>query len=185
MRRPWGKALQAVGVVHLAFFLVCHVCYSLDMRAAWLALAIWAAELFAVLATMCAVAGKGWLHESPAVALIFRLFVTYLILSFNVTMLNHLTGRSVDWFKLAWCTLASFGFATLAWLFGYRYLIPAVQMYFTGLLTARFPDWAYVINGVSWCVALQYIGHDLTVRRSRLLTRNARLAVEATTEPTR
>ncbi len=181
-RRPWGRALQLVGFVHLAFFLVCQTCYTMNWRAEWLAVLTWVTELCAVFATMRVVVGKGWLHESPAVTLIFRIWVTFLILSFNVATLNTLTGWSVDWFKLAWCSLASCGFATMSWLFGYRFLIPAFQMYFTGLLTARFPEWAYVLNGVSWCAALQFIGRDLTLRRSRLLTRNARLAVEAQAE---
>jgi len=171
LRRPWGYAVMAVGGVHLAFFLVCQTLFSAGVRAAWPWLLLWGSEVVAVFAAFRLVAGRDWLRDSPAVGLIARVWITFLILSFNVVSLNSLTGWSVDWFKPVWCTLASFGFATMAWLFGPRFLIPAFQMYFTGLLMVRFPAWNYLIHGLSWCVALQAIGWDLTRRRARLLRR--------------
>ena len=116
------------------------------------------------------VAGKNWIREAPAVELIARVWITFLILSFNVASLNTLTGWSVDWFKPVWCTLASFGFATMAWLFGLRFLIPAFLMYFTGLLMVKFPEWNYLIHGISWWATLQSLGWDL-IRRSERLAR--------------
>jgi len=158
---------MAVGGVHLAFFLVCQAVYSAGVRAPWVSLVLWSVELGSVLAAMRLVAGRHWFRESPSVGLVVRVWVTFLILSFNVASLNTLTGFTVDWFKPVWCTLASFGFATMAWLFGPRFLVPAFQMYFTGLLMVRFPEWNYLIYGLSWCVALQWIGWDL-MRRRRL-----------------
>jgi hypothetical protein len=167
--RPWGPALMAVGLVHFAAFLVCQAVYTAGVRAPTVSLALWGVELFAVLTAMRMVAGRHWIRSSPAVGLVVRVWITFLILSFNVASLNTLTGWTVDWFKPVWCTLASFGFATMAWLFGLRYLIPAFQMYFTGLLMVRFPEWNYLIHGLSWCAALQGVGWDLHVRRQRLL----------------
>jgi hypothetical protein len=168
LRRAWGPAVMAVGWVHLAFFLVCQAVYAAGVRAEWPSLVLWGAELAAVLLALRLVAGAGWFKASPAVGLILRVWVTFLILSFNVASLNTLTGWSLDWFKPVWCTLASFGFATMAWLFGLRFLVPAFQMYFTGLLMVRYPDWNYLIHGLSWCAALQYVGWDLHRRGTRL-----------------
>jgi hypothetical protein len=169
-RRPWGRALMAVGWVHLVFFLACQAVYFWGNKSEPLTLLLWALELAAVLVAMRRVAGRGWLYESPGVGLVVRIWVTYLILSFNVASLNHLTGYTVDWFKPAWCTLGSFGFATLAWVFGYRFLIWAVQMYFTGLLMVQFRDWNYTINALSWFVILHGIG--LSLERQRAAWRN-------------
>lgn len=169
VRRPWGPALMAVGWVHLAFFLTCQTSYTAGVRAEWVSVLLWASEVAAVLGVMRLVAGRGWAYESPAVALILRVWVTFLILSFNVASLNTLMGWGLDWFKPAWCTLGSFGFATMAWLFGTRLLVPAFQMYFTGLLIVRFPQWAYLIHGLSWWATLQALGWDLSRRRARLL----------------
>jgi hypothetical protein len=168
LRRRWGPAVMAVGWVHLLFFLVCQTVYNTGMRAPWASILLWSTEIGAVLLATRLTAGKGWLQASPSIGLIARVWITFLILSFNVASLNTLTGFGVDWFKPVWCTLASFGFATMAWLFGLRYLIPAFQMYFTGLLMVRFPQWNYLIHGVSWCAALQVIGYDLARRRESL-----------------
>lgn len=165
--RPWGRALMAIGWIHLGFFLVCQAVYTSGERGKWASLLLWSLELATVFMTMKFVAGKGWLYESSIVRLIFRIWVTFLILSFNTATLNTLTGFQIDWFKPVWCTLASFGFATSAWLFGLRFLIPAFQMYFTGLIMVRYPQWNYLIHGISWCVALQFVGWDITRRRQR------------------
>ncbi len=169
LRRPWGRALMAVGWVHLVFFLGCEAIYLWGHKSERYTLLLWALELGAVLLTMRLVAGRDWIRESPGIALVVRIWITFLILSFNFASLNRLTGWSVDWFKPAWCTLASFGFATLAWLFGIRFLAWAVQMYFTGLLMLQFPRFGYVINAVSWLIILQSIGWSLERDRSRRL----------------
>lgn len=172
-RRPWGLALQALGVVHLVYFLVAQALHLAAIYNSRVLLTLWSAEVATVVLTMRLVAGKGWLYDAPVVALIFRVWVTFLILSFNVVMLNGMLGfdHETDFFKAVWCTLASFGFATMAWLFGFRYLIPAFQMYFTGLLIYKFPAWGYLIHGASWCLALQYVGLDVSRRRSRNVER--------------
>ena len=182
--RPWGQALMALGVVHLGFFVVCQLVYWAGVRAALASIALWGGEVGAVLVVMRLVAGRDWIRASPAIGLIARVWVTFLILSFNVASLNSLFGWSVDWFKPVWCTLGSFGFATMAWLFGVRLLVPAFQMYFTGLLMVRYPAWSYLIHGVSWCVALQHLGFDLVRRRARLLATCA-TGAEPAARPTR
>ena len=160
-RDRWGRALMAIGWVHLAFFLACQAIYDSNRLSDPRHLAIWLAELGTVVGVMWLVAGPGWHRASAGSGLVVRVWVTFLILAFNVVSLNTLMGWRVDWFKPVWATLSSFGFATMAWLFGPRFLIPAVQMYVTGLLMVRFPHWNYVIYGASWWAALQGIGLDL------------------------
>ncbi len=167
-RRPWGRALMAIGWVHLAFFIACQVAYSTGVRASWVSLSLWGAEIGCVLLAMRLVVGKDWIREAPAVELIVRVWITFLILSFNVASLNTLTGWTMDWFKPVWCTLASFGFATMAWLFGLRFLVPAFLMYFTGLLMVQLPAWNYLIHGISWWATLQALGWDMNRRSERL-----------------
>jgi hypothetical protein len=168
--RPWGPAVMALGWVHLAFFAVCQALFTRGVRTEWVFAVLWGSELGAVLLALRLVAGRGWYKASPAVGLIVRVWVTFLILSFNVASLNSLTGWTLDWFKPVWCTLASFGFATMAWLFGLRFLVPAFQMYFTGLMMVKYPDWNYVIHSASWWLATQYLGMDLVRLRSRIRT---------------
>ena len=173
LRRPWGRALIAIGWVHLVFFLGCQAVYWWGDKSERMTLTLWISELCAVFATMRVIAGRDWYRASPGIVLVLRIWVTFLILSFNTASLNTLTGWALDWFKPAWCTLASFGFATLAWLFGARFLVWAVQMYFTGLLMVQFPEWNYVINALSWLVILHALGLRLERERARGLAETA------------
>src|SRR5581483_9251411 len=113
--------------------------------------------LAAVLVALRAIAGPRWSATSPAVGVVTRLWATFLILSFNLVMLNALTGWESRWYKPAWGTLSTFLFASLAWLFTPRFFIPAVQMYLTALLMVRFANEENLIYGLSWWVALMGI----------------------------
>ena len=64
----------------------------------------------------------------------------------------------------------------MAWLLSLWFLVPAFQMYFTGLLIASHPELSYLIHGISWWAALQGIGWVLERRRAR---RMAALAASA------
>ncbi|MEO6810078.1 MAG: hypothetical protein ABI353_13270 [Isosphaeraceae bacterium] len=166
-RDRWGLALMAVGWVHLAVFLVCHLLHVSGDRHEIHYVLAWGLELFGVILVLRVIAGRGWYRSTPLAGLIARVWITFLILSFNLASLNNLTGMDQLWFKPPLSTLSSFGFMTMAYLLGWRYFIPAVQMYFTGLLMALNPDHCYLIYALSWWVALQAIGLILERRRQR------------------
>ncbi len=168
----WSRALSAVAWIHLLTFLACQFLHDPLVERDVRHLVLWVVELVVVIITMRRVAGLGWFWSSPAIYVIARLWVTFLILSFNVATLNALTGWESLWFKASWGTLSTFLFAALAWLFTPKFLIPAVQMYFTALLMARFPDWNNLIYGVSWWLALMGTARIVRRReRARVLPR--------------
>jgi hypothetical protein len=55
----------------------------------------------------------------------------------------------------------------MAWLADLRFLLIAVQMYATGMLMLQWPEWGFLIHGVSWCLALSVVGVLLERRRTR------------------
>jgi hypothetical protein len=167
LRDRWGRAFMAVGWVHLAFFLTCQALYSLGDFHDIYYLSLWALELVVNLWVFGRLAGRGWSRANPLVPILIRVWATFLILSFNVATLNTLTGWALDWFKPVWAVLSTFGFATTAYLTSLWFFVPAVQMYFTGLLMVRFPGLNYAIYGLSWWAAFQGIGWVLERRRSR------------------
>lgn len=162
-RGRWSRGLATVAWIHLAAFAACHAIHRPGRESDPRHLLIWFLELVAVFVAMRLVVGKGWFWAPPAIHLIGRMWLTFLILSFSLSTLNHVIGWQTLWFKAGWGTLSSFLFATLAWLITPRFLILAVQMYVTGLLMARFMDWNNLIYGASWWIALMAIA--LTVRR--------------------
>jgi hypothetical protein len=159
----WSRALMAVAWIHLLAFVACHALHRPGRESDPRHILVWFTELVAVFLAMRAFAGKGWFWSPPVIHLIGRLWLTLLILSFSLSTLNATIGWETLWFKAAWGTLGSFFFATLAWLITPRFLILAVQMYFTALLMARFMDWNNLIFGISWWLAL--MGIAWTVRR--------------------
>jgi hypothetical protein len=166
-RDRWGPALMAVGWVHLGFFLVNQLLFWRHDPHDSHFVTLWILEVAATVGCFRLVAGRGWYRSTPMAGIVVRVWATFLILCFSVATLNSLSGPAADWFKLPWCTLSSFGFATMAWLLSSWFLVFAFQMYFTGLLMAFHPDSSYLIHGLSWWLALQAIGVALERRRAR------------------
>jgi len=171
-RDRWGLALVAVGWVHLGFFLVCQWLYSYGNRSSIFFLCLWSLEFATVVFTLRRIAGRGWFRSTPLAGVVMRVWATFLILSFNAASLNTLTGFTIDWFKLVWTTLSTFGFASMAHLLTPWFFLPAAQMYFTGLLIAWNPEWGYLIYGFSWWIAMQGIGVTLERKRARAWTQS-------------
>jgi hypothetical protein len=157
-RDRWGLALIVAGWVHLGAFLACQAIYVPGVNRDGRHLAFWVADLVATLAVFRLVCGKGWYRASPAAGLLVRVWGTFFILAFNLVMANVLTGWAIHWYRLVWPTVSTFGFATTAWLVSPWFLVPAVQMYLTGMLMIWVTHWNYAIYGVSWWAALQVIG---------------------------
>ena len=150
----WSRAMMAVAWIHLGTFLACQALYDPGVQRDPRLVLLWGVELVAVIVTMRAIAGPRWFASSPAIGVVTRLWGTFLILSFNLVMLNALTGWESRWYKPAWGTLSTFLFAAMAWLFTPRFFIPAVQMYFTALLMVYFRNEENLIYGISWWIAL-------------------------------
>ena len=153
-RGGWSSALIVVAIIHLLAFIFCHVLYDPAVVSDYRHLLLWIAELGMILIALQAMIGRGWMCRSPAIGLVVKLWTTFLILSFNVVTLNAVTGFELSWFKPVWATLSTFLLASLAWLFTPWLLLPAVQMYFTGLLMVKYPHSSYLTYGLSWWLAL-------------------------------
>lgn len=165
LRDRYGRALMVVGWWHLACFTACHFVLQWPDHRPWHHVALWGAEVAGILALLRLLIGRLWFRATPLAGVVVRVWSTFLILAFNLATLNSLTGFGVDWYKSGWTALSTFGFAAMAWLLDWRFLVPAVQMYLTGLLVTVAPSWAFLTYGVSWWLALQYIGGHLEWRR--------------------
>jgi hypothetical protein len=143
-----------VACINLVAFTLCQIIYVPDGRADFRHPLLWFLELVAVLAFLRKSLGPGWIRSSSAINLVAKLWTTFLILSFNLVTLNSFTGFELAWYKPVWATLSTFLFASLAWAFSPWFFVPAVQMWATGLLMVNFPDWSFLIYGVSWWLAL-------------------------------
>ncbi len=163
VRNRLSVALAGVACINLLSFTICQMIYIPNGKADFRQPVLWVLELVAVLAFLRLALGRGWIQSSPAVSLVVKLWTTFLILSFNLVTLNSLTGFEQAWYKPVWATLSTFLFASLAWVFSPWFFVPAVQMWATGLLMVNFLDWAFLIYGVSWWLALMGVAIHLRV----------------------
>jgi hypothetical protein len=161
VRKRLSIALAGVACINLATFLICQLIYVPDGRRDYRHPLLWLLDLAAVLAFLRESLGRNWVRSSSAINLVAKLWTTFLILSFNLLALNSLTGFELHWYKPVWATLSTFLFASLAWAFSPWFLVPAVQMWATGLLMANLPDWCFLIYGISWWIALVGIAIQL------------------------
>ena len=165
-RDRWGLALIQVGWLHLLVFSACQGLYATGDRAETHFLPLWGVDLIgSILILRRSLVGPSKGPLPSLFGLVARVWITFLLLTFSASMLNKLVGFETDWFKAVWATLSTFGFATMAWIFHLKFLVPAVQMSLTAMLIARFPDLAYGLYGLSWCVALHMVGLSLEWRR--------------------
>jgi len=161
VRKRLSIGLAGVACINLVSFTLCQIIYVHDGRADFRHPLLWFLELAAVLAFLRRSLGRGWIRSSSAINLVVKLWTTFLILSFNLVTLNSFTGFELAWYKPVWATLSTFLFASLAWAFSPWFFVPAVQMWATGLLMVNFPDWSFLIYGVSWWLALMGIAIHL------------------------
>jgi hypothetical protein len=169
LRDRWGLALILVGWLHLAVFVICQALYGTGDRAKSHFLPLWGVDLVAsCLIFRRFLVGPSRGPTPSLLTLVARIWITFLILAFSTASLNSLVGFETDWFKAIWATLSTFGFATMAWIFHLRFLVPAVQMSLSALLIAQYPDYAYGIYGATWCIALCTVGLALERRRVHL-----------------
>ncbi|WZO99374.1 hypothetical protein EP7_000980 [Isosphaeraceae bacterium EP7] len=175
-RKRLGLAFMAMGWAHLGCFLLLQALYNRGFRQPPLYIGIWVAELGANLWLMRQFSGPGWAKSTAILSLLVRIWGTFLLLSFTLVSLNHLMTFSMEWYRSAWTTLSTFGFAMTAYLTTPWFFVPAVQMYFTGLLLAMYPRIGFVAYGVSWWAALQGIGLVLEYKRARSMAPEASTA---------
>ncbi len=183
-RDRWGRAIMAIGWVHLAFFGGCHLMHEAGDRRGWHYVLVWVLEIVTVIATMGLLAGRSWLRSTPLAGIVGRIWGTVLILSFNLASMNSLMGLDHEWFKPVLCTLASFGFMMMAYLVHRAFFISAVQMYFTGLIMVVFPRQSYLIHGLSWWLGLMVIGGSMELHRRRAGLRHEVYTVQVSPPPT-
>jgi hypothetical protein len=157
VRKRLPIALAGVASINLVAFTSCQIIYVANGRADLRHPLLWFLDLVAVLAFLRMSLGSDWTGSSTTINLVAKLWTTFLILSFSVVTLNSITGFELSWYKPVWATLSTFLFASLAWVFSPWLFVPAVQMWATGLLMASLIDWAFLIYGVSWWLALMGI----------------------------
>lgn len=173
--RNWGPALVLAGWLHLGAFLVCYYLTVVeDYHDAPGYLLTWGAELAGgwLIFRLCAGPRRDAQPRHPLHALIRHVWITYLVLAFNLASMNTLRGHAMFELFPATATLASFAFVLMALLVHPRFYAAVLLMFASGLLMAAYQRHAFLISALAWWLVLNATG--LSLWRPRLLGRERR-----------
>jgi hypothetical protein len=167
-QRNWGLSLVLVGWLHLVAFSLCY--YLTVVRAYHDApgyLAIWLGELLGMglIFRLCGGPRTSHVHTPPLARFIFRVWISYFLLAFNLCSMNTLRGHHLFEFFPAMASLASFAFLVMTFAVSRRFFWAVLVMFAAGLLMAAYLLHAYLIFALAWWLVLNGIGMTLLSQR--------------------
>jgi hypothetical protein len=108
-------------------------------------------------------------EESPIEPMNKRLWLMFIFLSFNVAILNVISGQAVFEFLPTLAALSSLAFTALTCFVSRRFTLAGLLMFVTGILIAYFPQYGFLIYGAGWWLVLEVLGVVFLVKRRRWL----------------
>ncbi len=145
----------------------------LGVQSPWPFAALWLLQVGVAVAVVQLGRRLAPAKRSPLQLQVDRTWTVFLLLCWNVAILNELAGQPVFVFLPVLATLSSFAFLVLACLVSWRFVAAALALCVTGGLIARFPAYGFLIYGGGWLVVLQALGVVYFRKRKRWLPAGA------------
>jgi hypothetical protein len=157
-----------LGWEHLA---VCASSYYLQevrrLQSPWPFALLWLGQVAVALTAVTLARARTRATKSPLQRHVDRVWLVFLLLCWNVAILNVLSGQAVFVFLPVLATLSSFAFLVLTSFLSRRFLAAALTLCATGGLIARFPAYGFLIYGAGWLLVLQALGVVFFRKRPR------------------
>src|SRR5262249_47410453 len=118
-------------------------------------------------------------------AKVLRIWVVYFLLCGNVVGLNVTAGLPVLVFLPVLHTLGTFAFSVMCVLVSAWFLPASFFLFMTGFLSARFPEYGFLIYGGSWLVVLETLGLVLHGDRQAIIVTRGKLPSHLSAQPQR
>jgi hypothetical protein len=147
-----------LGFEHLG---ACVGSYSLQaagVRLRWPYALLWLFQTGVALGAINLARAWGRVEVSPLQRYVSRTWIIFLLLCWNVAILNVLAGQPVFVFLPVLATLSSFAFLVLTSFLSRRFLPAALTMWVTAGLIARFPQYGFLLYGTAWLLVLETLG---------------------------
>ncbi|HJT78510.1 MAG TPA: hypothetical protein VJ739_15000 [Gemmataceae bacterium] len=135
----------------------------------WAFAALWLVQVGVALGAVMAARRRTPARKSPLQRHVDRTWTVFLLLCWNVAILNVLAGQPVFVFLPVLATLSSFAFLVLSSILSWRFLAAALVLCVCGGLIARFPAYGFLIYGGGWLVVLEALGVVFFRKRKRWL----------------
>jgi hypothetical protein len=154
-------------------FLACAGSYYLlevlRVRSPWPFALLWLGQVAVALSAVTLARVWTPAAKSPLRRHVDRTWLVFLLLCWNVAILNVLAGQPVFAFLPVLATLSSFAFLVLTSFLSRRFLAAALTLCATGGLIARFPAYGFLLYGAGWLVVLEALGVVFFHKRRRWL----------------
>jgi hypothetical protein len=139
------------------------------VRSPWPFALLWLGQVAVALSAITLARVRTRAVKSPLQRHVDRTWLVFLLLCWNVAILNVLAGQEVFVFLPVLATLSSFAFLVLTSFLSRRFLAAALVLCATGGLIARFPVYGFLLYGAGWLVVLEALGVVFFHRRRRWL----------------
>jgi hypothetical protein len=156
-----------LGFEHLA---ACVGSYSLQaagVRLRWPYALLWLVQSGVALGAVNLARAWGRVKDSPVQRTVSRTWIIFLLLCWNVAILNVLAGQPVFVFLPLLATLSSFAFLVLTSFLSRRFLAAALTMWVTAGFIARFPEYGFLLYGTAWLLVLEALGVVFFLKQRR------------------
>jgi hypothetical protein len=135
----------------------------------WPYLVLWSVHLLVSVATMRLIEARSKAEESAYSPLVSRLGAIFIILCWNIVVLNVLMGHRVFALLPVLATLSSFFFLTLAAIFTPKFIAAALMLFATGTAIALYPHYGFLLYGAGWLIVLAAMAVIFRRRQTRWL----------------
>ncbi len=135
--------------------------YLLEVRGVqnpWPFALLWLGQVFVAVSAVRLARRWTRAQRSPLQTYVDRVWLVFLLLCWNVAILNVLAGQALFVFLPVLATLSSFAFLVLTGFLSRRFLLAALVLCAAGGLNARMPRYGFLIYGTGWLLVLQALG---------------------------
>jgi hypothetical protein len=167
--------LVACGVSH-------YLIQVLHVQDYWPYVLLWTIQIGVALGLTTLVGGSWKTDHLPLLAHVNRIGTVFVLLCWNVAVLNVLLGLPIFVLAPVLATLSSFALLALSMILSPWLIVAALVMFVTGSLMARFPDVGFLIYGGGWLLVLQTLGVIFYRKRRRWLQHPDTAAVQSATD---
>jgi len=143
--------LVACGVSH-------YLVQVMHVQDYWPYVLLWVIQIGVALSLTTLVGGSWKTDHLPLLAHVNRVGTVFVLLCWNVAVLNVLLGLPIFVLAPVLATLSSFALLTLSMILSPWLIVAALVMFVTGSLMAMFPQFSFLIYGGGWLLVLQTLG---------------------------
>jgi hypothetical protein len=148
----------------------------------WPYVALWLGQIFVALGATTLAGGSWQTRHLPLLAHVNRIGTVFVLLCWDVAVLNVILGLRVFVLLPALATLSSFALLILSMILSPWLIAAALVMFATGTLMASFPQFGFLLYGAGWLLVLQTLGIIFFRKRRRWLAASHQCQLEPQTD---